>query len=326
MSALADRIKIARNYNGYGDRSSDSYIGNGGGGDDINLSIQYILNCGGEHAGSCHGGSPLRLYQFIKRIVKYVPYDTCQPYLACSENSTEGFCSHVDTTCTPMNTCRTCTSILGRFNLQCSPITSYPNATISDYGVYRRKGYNLELDDYYDDSDDHNSSSHHHRHARDDGIIHAIKSEIYARGPVVAGLAGHPLTNYTGGIYDDVTASRNMTHAVSIVGWGTQEQDDNDTTGGEKRQYWIVRNSWGEYWGNMGYFNVLMGQNVLGIETKITWATPGNFTVLNFPCYEDGSNCGVGGGDSDDSIVTTQTYIDPSHNIQAIQRRLKKKN
>lgn len=41
LSALADRIKIAR----------------GGVGDDINLSIQWLLNCGGGVAGSCWGGS-----------------------------------------------------------------------------------------------------------------------------------------------------------------------------------------------------------------------------------------------------------------------------
>lgn len=41
LSALADRIKIAR----------------GGLGDDINLSIQYLLNCGAGVAGSCWGGS-----------------------------------------------------------------------------------------------------------------------------------------------------------------------------------------------------------------------------------------------------------------------------
>lgn len=40
LSSLADRIKIARD----------------GKGDDINLSIQFILNCGGDMAGSCHGG------------------------------------------------------------------------------------------------------------------------------------------------------------------------------------------------------------------------------------------------------------------------------
>ena len=47
MSALADRIKIARK----------------GLGVDINLAIQYILNCGAEVAGSCHGGSGTGAYQ-----------------------------------------------------------------------------------------------------------------------------------------------------------------------------------------------------------------------------------------------------------------------
>ena len=41
LSALADRIKIARHAVG----------------DEINLSVQWVLNCGGSVAGSCHGGS-----------------------------------------------------------------------------------------------------------------------------------------------------------------------------------------------------------------------------------------------------------------------------
>ena len=40
ISSLMDRIKIVQK----------------GKGTDINLSIQYILNCGAESAGSCHGG------------------------------------------------------------------------------------------------------------------------------------------------------------------------------------------------------------------------------------------------------------------------------
>merc|ERR1712137_576078 len=61
LSALADRIKIARK----------------GAGVDVNLAIQYILNCGTEVAGSCHGGSAGGTYQFIKDS-GFVPYDTCQ--------------------------------------------------------------------------------------------------------------------------------------------------------------------------------------------------------------------------------------------------------
>jgi len=63
ISALGDRIKIARK----------------GKGDDINLSIQYILNCGGDVAGSCHGGYHTGVYQMIQDegFVPFVEYFVC---------------------------------------------------------------------------------------------------------------------------------------------------------------------------------------------------------------------------------------------------------
>ena len=91
LSSLADRINIAR----------------GGARTPINLSIQYILNCGNLVAGSCYGGSHTRTYDFIKSS-GYVPYDSCQPYIACSQYSIEGFCKSVDTICKVENICRTC--------------------------------------------------------------------------------------------------------------------------------------------------------------------------------------------------------------------------
>ena len=111
MSALADRIKIYRHLYHPNDPQQESAFSTRAGitGDDINLSIQFILNCGGnKKAGSCHGGSALRAYRFLKHDMGYVPYDTCQPYLACSSDSEEGFCPLVDTTCSPINICRTC--------------------------------------------------------------------------------------------------------------------------------------------------------------------------------------------------------------------------
>jgi cathepsin X len=217
LSTLADPIKIARKAQG----------------DDIHLSIQYILYCGSE-AGSCHGGSMLKTYKFIHE-TGFIPFDTSQPYLVCLKESQEGFCPYVlDTTCSPMNICsRTCTPGTG----ECAEINVFPNATVAEYGKYKQSD------------------------------LTAIKqAEVFERGPVVAGVWGALLLDYSGGVFADLDTPRNTTHAVSIVGWGKD-----DDTG---KQHWIVRNSWGEYWGeNMGFFRVLLGENVLGIESEVVWAT-----------------------------------------------------
>jgi cathepsin X len=292
LSSLADRIKIHRN----------AY------GDDINLSVQAVLNCG-RKAGSCHGGSVIKTYKYIKDDSKGVPYDTCMPYLACSYNSKEGFCPYVDTSCTPINTCRTCNTFVENGGV-CREIDIVPNATVEEYGRIAKHDFDTQQ-----------------------GFVDAVKAEIFARGPVGASLNGHGLANYTGGIYSDVTFPTKQTHAVSITGWGKSESTN--------QSFWIVRNSWGQYWGGeflyktityvrqivdvvnlcshvflaileMGFFRILMGKNVLGIEENVAWATPGSFTTINFPCDEDGKNCGP----------TTERYVDPSVNTQRVQRRL----
>ena len=280
LSALADRIKIARN------ASSE----------DIHLSIQFVLNCGSQLAGSCRGGSATGTYELIHRKMGYVPFETCQPYMACSSDmivysplSTDNLCAHVDTSCSPVNICRTCESFLAMANFRCTPITKFPNATIAEYGTITS------------------------------GRVHDIQAEILVRGPVAAEINGRPLHNYGGGIFTNETADRTTTHIVSIVGWGVAREKDlkeNNHKGlssGRTKKFWIVRNSWGQYWGEMGFFRIEMGKNILGIESKIIWATPGTYTEKNYPCFEDGKNCGLIG----------QAYVDPSHNITAVQERLR---
>ena len=88
LSALADRIAIAR-----GPKRAV----------EINLSVQSILNNG--DAGSCHGGSAYSVYGYIHEAGS-VPYDGCQPYIACSSESRLGFCQSVDTKPSKINTCR----------------------------------------------------------------------------------------------------------------------------------------------------------------------------------------------------------------------------
>jgi len=64
---------------------------------------------------------------------------------------------------------------------------------------------------------------------------------------------------YTGGIYEYTSGVYEGGHAVSIVGY--------DTTG--PVDYWIVKNSWGDSWGENGYFRIKMGE--CGIETRSSY-------------------------------------------------------
>jgi len=229
LSALADRVKIAR----------------GGKGIDINPSVQHVLNCG--DAGSCHGGFSAGVYQWIKKNGG-VSTETSQPYLACSSESKEGFCPHVDTTCSALNTARTC----GSFDHEggaCTGLNQYPNITVSDYGSISGAD--------------------------------AMMKEIFHRGPIACGINAMPLLNYNGGIVTDMDGD--VDHVISVVGWGTDAKVG---------QYWIVRNSWGEYWGEYGYVRVKFG--ALGL-TDCDWATVADYTAPEkynfFSCHEGGDNC-----------------------------------
>jgi cathepsin X len=242
ISALGDRIKIDR----FKKAPKGTAIGA-----DINLSVQHLLNCGG--VGSCHGGSVVGPYQWIKKITDAtgtgISYLTSQSYMACSEESTEGFCASADHdwTCKPINVARTCSTFTANGG-KCRELTHYPNATISDYGAVT-------------------------------GADNMAK-EIHLHGPISCGVDDSVLLNYTGGIITQGTT--NVNHVISVVGWAQAKQGID---------YWIVRNSWGEFWGNMGFFYVEKGKNVIGIESSCAWASPKDYTTTNYPCYEGGLNC-----------------------------------
>ena len=103
-----------------------------------------------------------------------------------------------------------------------------------------------------------------------------------------------------GKIFSDENTPTMHNHVVSIIGFG----NDKDTN----KDYWIVRNSWGQYWAEEGFFRIEMGKNLLGIEAMCAWATPGSYTVKNVPCSEAGESCqGIEG------MKTVQAaYVDPS--------------
>ncbi len=128
-------------------------------------------------------------YQWLHDISQQgqgISYETAQPYLACTSDSSEGFCQHVDTSCKPINVARTC----GSFSQEggpCVGLNHYPNITISDFGSISGAD--------------------------------AMMKEIFNRGPISCGIDAMPLLNYESGIIKDQGSG--VDHVISVVGWGT---------------------------------------------------------------------------------------------------------
>ena len=72
--------------------------------------------------------------------------------------------------------------------------------------------------------------------------------------------------NYSGGVFRQSIPEKKIrvNHGVSIVGWGKDEKVGDE--------YWIIRNSWGTYWGEMGFVRLRIGD--LGINHHCSWGVP----------------------------------------------------
>jgi len=106
-------------------------------------------------------------------------------------------------------------------------------------------------------------------HVKEYGQVHgeeAIMSEVLERGPITCGMVcpDEFVYGYDGGIYKYHGNQTDMDHDVEIVGWGEEH--------GEK--YWKIRNSWGSYWGENGFFRLVRGKNNLRVEESCVFAIP----------------------------------------------------
>ena len=92
-----------------------------------------------------------------------------------------------------------------------------------------------------------------------------MMSEIYRRGPITCGIATPAdfTYGYHGGVYHDPKnyTRDSVDHDVEVVGWGEEAG----------QPVWIVRNSWGTFWGELGFFKLPRGINSLFIEDGDCW-------------------------------------------------------
>jgi C1A family cysteine protease len=69
-------------------------------------------------------------------------------------------------------------------------------------------------------------------------------------GPVPAIVDSSNFKNYAGGIFNEY-CSTSINHSVTVVGWSVDYSDGSE--------YWIIRNSWGNKFGEEGHIRIKIG-------------------------------------------------------------------
>jgi cathepsin F len=92
-----------------------------------------------------------------------------------------------------------------------------------------------------------------------------IKEILYRTGPLAITINADLLQYYTGGVLnvDYYSCPYQPTHGVNLVGYGTDEYG---------LDYWTVRNTWGEDWGENGYFRIARGVGLCGVNMYVVSA------------------------------------------------------
>ena len=103
---------------------------------------------------------------------------------------------------------------------------------------------------------------------REEEVMDALKV-----GPVITGMRmTMDFSSYECGVFCTSMDEFLGGHAVEVVDYGTTS---------EGMDFWVVKNSWSEFWGEGGYFRILRGVDYFGIGGYIAPVLLTNETVIN---------------------------------------------
>jgi len=91
------------------------------------------------------------------------------------------------------------------------------------------------------------------------GSVSAMVTAL-EKGPLsVAFTVYADFPTYKSGVYTHKSGAALGGHAVEVIGYGTDAGQD----------YWLVKNSWNEQWGDGGCFKIAKGNDECGIESQV---------------------------------------------------------
>lgn len=103
-----------------------------------------------------------------------------------------------------------------------------------------------------------------------------IEKILHMYGPVSIGIDSKNMDNYQGGIFKADMCTTDIDHAVTIVGY--------------TKDAWIIKNSWGPYWGINGYLYLEKGKNACGVAEYIVYVTDAQPILQKMPMIWDYSD------------------------------------
>jgi len=131
----------------------------------------------------------------------------------------------------------------------------------------------------------------------------ALMDHLANKGPVSTSVAASDWSFYSGGVFDgcDYDSDIVVNHAVLLIGYGTDENG---------MDYWLIQNSWGEFWGDMANGNA----GYIKLRRQTTPQCGYDNTPLDGSGCEDGGVesvyvCGTCAVVSDNSYPIGATYV-----------------
>lgn len=75
------------------------------------------------------------------------------------------------------------------------------------------------------------------------------------------------MQTYVGGVSCPFICSKRLDHGVLLVGYGSAGYAPIRM---QEKPYWIIKNSWGENWGEKGYYKICRGRNICGVDSMVS--------------------------------------------------------